>query len=569
MENFVHDSGEVVDAKRKKLNLYSPQVLTMSSEYERIYLNESKMPGRMRIADSGLGWKAQAVPGSTTKTEPYLLPSEEISTTQWSRGCRGYEILIDTKNRGIVVLDGFSQDDFNGLKNELERYLDITLESREHALRGWNWGRIQLARNDIVFSVGNKPDFEIPYKRIGNTNMTGKNEVSVEMDLVSKTDVERAGDELVEVKFFLPGNVANDKSEENDDGDAEADAKDTKAMALEFYEDLKEKADLGQVSGEMIVSFGEILFLTPRGRYDIDMYDTFLRLRGKTYDYKVQYKQIQRIFSLPKGDGIHQLMILQVDPPLRQGQTKYSFLTVQFETQEELEVELNLDDDEYEKNWKTRLNKTYSSSTAQVIANVFKGFTERRVVSPGSFTTKDGYLAISCSVKANEGHLYPLEKCMLFVTKPTILIPYSEVSEVEFSRVDTAGLSKTFDMDVNLKYGGGSHSFSNIDRGEQPLLEAYFTAKGLRVKNDEKIAKEMMAAALADDDDGDVDMGSADEDSPDEDFKLGDEDDDDEDVDEEYDSEAGSDSGSDSGSGSGSDEVDGNDDEPEKKKQKS
>ena len=47
----------------------------MSSEYERIYLNHSKLPGRMRIADSGLGWKAQSVPGSTTKSTPFLLPS--------------------------------------------------------------------------------------------------------------------------------------------------------------------------------------------------------------------------------------------------------------------------------------------------------------------------------------------------------------------------------------------------------------------------------------------------------------------------------------------------------------
>ncbi|VEU23436.1 DEKNAAC104617 [Brettanomyces naardenensis] len=554
----------------------------MSTEYERIYLNQSKLPGRMRIADSGLGWKAQAVPGSTVKTAPFLLPSEEISTTLWSRGSRGYELRIDTKNRGVVMLDGFSKEDLTSLKNEFEKYFDMQLELREHSLRGWNWGKTQLARNELVFNVSNKPAFEIPYSEIGNTNMTGKNEVSVEINLVPKDGVEKAGDELVDIKFFLPGNMEQgeedefgkkEESKEKAEGDEENGDKvePPKTKALFFYDELKDKADLGQVAGEMIVSFGEILFLTPRGRYDIDMYDSFLRLRGKTYDYKIQYKQVQRIFSLPKVDGLRQLMILQVDPPLRQGQTKYSFLILQFDTQEEIEVELNIDDEEYEKNWKTKLNKTYSNLTYLVLANIFKGFTERRIVQPGSFLSKDSEVAIGCSVKANEGHLYPLEKCMMFVTKPTILIPYSEVSDIIFSRVDSTGTSKTFDMDVNLKFGGGSHTFGNIDRGQQPLLETFFKSKNLRVKNDEKIAQEVMAAALMDSDgDEDMDMGSADEESPDEDFKPGDEEQqEDEDVDEEFNSEGDDEGDAKDSEGEDEDgEDEDGDDEPEKKKQK-
>lgn len=549
----------------------------MSTEYERIYLNQSKMPGRMRLADSGLGWKAQTVPGSTKKVTPFLLPSEEIQSIAWSRGSRGYEINIDTKNRGVVMLDGFSKEDFTSLKRELEKYFDLQLETREHSLRGWNWGKTQLGRNELVFNVNNKPSFEIPYAGISNTNMTGKNEVSVEMDLMSKGEVEKAGDELVEVKFFIPGYMEQSEEDElkkkedaDKEGDSNADSSDKikplRTQALYFYEELKEKADLGLVAGEMIVSFGEILFLTPRGRYDIDMYDSFLRLRGKTYDYKLQYKQIQRIFSIPKIDGLHHLMILQVDPPLRQGQTKYSFLTLQFDSQEEIEVELNVSDEDYEKTWKNRLKRNYSNNTYLVMADIFKGFTQRRITLPGSFLSKDSDVAISCSMKANEGHLYPLETCMLFVTKPTILIPYTEVNEVIFSRVDTAGTHKTFDMEIVLKYGGGSHTFGNIDRREQPALETFFKAKNLRVKNDEKIAQEMMNAALMEeDDDGNADLGSADESSPDEDFKPGDEEDMDNEIDEEYDSEAG-----DSYADDGDEEEDEDEaNEPEKKKKHS
>lgn len=539
----------------------------MSSEYERIYLNQSKMPGRMRIADSGLGWKAQSMPGSTSKSTPFLLPSDEISSCYWSRGSRGYELRIDTKNKGVAILDGFDERDSIGLKHELSKNFNVQLEVKEHALRGWNWGKIQMARNELIFNVANKPAYEIPYKEIANANLSGRNEVSVEMDLLKKDNaIETTGDELVEIKFYIPGNVdAGDemdidapKDENKDNNENEGKPAKTKTKAEIFVDELKSKADITQVVGEIIVSFSEVLFLTPRGRYDIDMYDNFLRLRGKTYDYKLQYTQIQRIFSLPKLDGMHHLIVLQVNPPLRQGQTKYSFLTLQFDEQEEIEVELNLSDSEYDEKYKGKINRSYSSSTYLVLSNLFKGFTERKVILPGSYQSKDELPGISCSLKANEGHLYALEKCALFLTKPTVLIPYSEVGTITFSRVGQGSAQKTFDMEISTINGGPTHNFGNIDRAEQPLLESYFRSKNLKVRNDEKIAREMLANAMVDSD-GDADLGSADEDeSPDEDFDGGSASDD-SDVDEEYDSDVASE---------GEDKGEKENDQPKKKKQK-
>jgi structure-specific recognition protein 1 len=536
----------------------------MSSEYERIYLNQSKLPGRMRIAASGLGWKAQSTPGSTTKSTPFLLPSDELSSCFWSRGSRGYELRIDTKNKGVLILDGFDERDSVGLKHELSKNFSIQLETKEHSLRGWNWGKIQMARNELVFNVANKPAYEIPYTDISNTNLSGRNEVSIEMDLIHENDTtERTGDELVEIKFYIPGNAEagdemdidneenkedNEEKKSEDDEENEKDKK-VKSKAELFVEELKSKADITQVVGKIIVSFAEVLFLTPRGRYDIDMYENFLRLRGKTYDYKLQHTQIQRIFSLPKLDGMHHLLILQVNPPLRQGQTKYAFLTLQFDEQEEIEVELNIDDNEFEEKYKGKINKVYSSSTHLVLSNLFKGFTERRIVLPGSYQSKDGLPGISCSLKANEGHLYALEKCALFLTKPTVLIPYSEVGVITFSRVGQGSAQKTFDMEISTINGGPTHNFGNIDRAEQPLLESFFRSKNLKVRNDEKIAQEMLASAMVDSD-GEADLGSADDESPDEDFNGGTESED-SDVDEEYDSEAQSEA-----------------DEPQKKKPK-
>ena len=97
-------------------------------------------------------------------------------------------------------------------------------------------------------------------------------------------DNNKNGDEIVEMRFYVPGTIENEttivKNETNGDVIEEAVVNETSA-AQQFYEQLKDKADIGQVAGEAIVSFSDVLFLTPRGRYDIDMYPSSLRLRVK------------------------------------------------------------------------------------------------------------------------------------------------------------------------------------------------------------------------------------------------------------------------------------------------
>lgn len=531
-------------------------------DFEKIYLNCSRVHGRMRIADSGLGWKAASLNNEATQNNaPFLLPSEEILSYLWSRGSRGYELRVQTKNQGVVMLDGFDAEDFAKLKQELQRNFHLTLEHREHSLRGWNWGKTDLAKNELVFQVNNKPAFELPYSEISNSNLTGKNEVAVELNLDNNHN--KTGDELVEMRFYIPGVLENENTvkKETENGEVKQEVEEEPeevSAATVFYEQLKDKADIGQGSGEAIVSFGDILFLTPRGRYDIDMYPTSLRLRGKTYDYKIQYKQIERIFSLPKPDEAHHLLVLQIDPPLRQGQTRYPFLVIQFSKEEEIELELNVSDEEYEQKYKDRLKRTYDAPIHLVMSHCFKGLTERRLIVPGAFQSRQLQPGISCSLKASEGYLYPLDRCFLFVTKPTIYIPYSEVSNITMSRTGGGvSASRTFDLEVNLRGSGQPHVFGNIDREEQEVIESFCSQKGIKVRNEEKLARAMLAKAINeqdDDDDEDVDMGSAgDEESEDDDFQSGSE----SDVAEEFDSNA-----------SESENSDDDGDKPPKKKSK-
>ena len=72
------------------------------------------------------------------------------------------------------------------------------------------------------------------------------------------------------------------------------------------------------------------------------MHPTFMKLHGRTYDYKISYSSISRLFQLPKPDQRHIFFVVSIDPPVKQGQTRYPHLVMQFSTDEKLEIKLNL-----------------------------------------------------------------------------------------------------------------------------------------------------------------------------------------------------------------------------------
>lgn len=125
----------------------------------------------------------------------------------------------------------------------------------------------------------NRPAFEIPYTEISNTNLAGKNEVAVEFALPTdghangangrpdgstKNRGRKAGagaDELVEMRFYIPGTVV--KKEKEGDEENEGEEEEQNAANL-FYETLMDKAEIGDVAGDTFATFLDVLHLTPR-----------------------------------------------------------------------------------------------------------------------------------------------------------------------------------------------------------------------------------------------------------------------------------------------------------------
>jgi structure-specific recognition protein 1 len=178
-------------------------------------------------------------------------------------------------------------------------------------------------------------------------------------DSAGKKPSKNQPDEMVEIRFFVPGQSTRARGSDAGSNKSDAEENDDEVSAAQaFHDAVKEKAELGHVSGDIILSFEEVLVLTPRGRYDVDMFPSFLRLRGKTYDYKIVYSSISKLFLLPKDD-LHILFIvcvmmtlpavlltpslkLGLNVPIRQGQTRYQYLVMQFSREEEITAELNM-----------------------------------------------------------------------------------------------------------------------------------------------------------------------------------------------------------------------------------
>ena len=196
-------------------------------------------------------------------------------------------------------------------------FYGINLESKEHALRGWNWGRGEFGKAELAFNVQNRPAFEIPYSEISNTNLAGKNEVAVEFSLPAggsetgtnghlggaRSKGRKAGaarDQLVEMRLYVPGTATKkEKDEEGEDKSVEgSDAEEHNAANL-FYETLMDKAEIGQVAGDTIATFLDALHLTPRRVHNTSPWTT-----AESTDQFVEVDSMSICMKVPFGCAV-------------------------------------------------------------------------------------------------------------------------------------------------------------------------------------------------------------------------------------------------------------------------
>lgn len=95
--------------------------------------------------------------------------------------------------------------------------------------------------------------------------------------------------------------------------------------------------------------------------------------------------------------------------------------------------------------------------------------------------------SVKCSVKAQDGFLYPLKSSLIFIHKPVIYLKHSSIKYIEFSRINSnsmgiGGSNRTFDLNIILLGDCPEAQFLNLDQVELKVLMKYFKAAGIKMR---------------------------------------------------------------------------------------
>ena len=112
------------------------------------------------------------------------------------------------------------------------------------------------------------------------------------------------GDVLCEMRFFLPNSLPEEEKVEKPEKEGEEEEEEDRTAAGKLHTELFGKAAIGHYVGESIATLPELPMIVPRGKCSLDMYKTFLKFHGRTHDYKILYRNINRAFLLPLQDGV-------------------------------------------------------------------------------------------------------------------------------------------------------------------------------------------------------------------------------------------------------------------------
>mmetsp|Transcript_29066 Transcript_29066/g.43921 ORF Transcript_29066/g.43921 Transcript_29066/m.43921 type:complete len:800 (+) Transcript_29066:102-2501(+) len=459
--------------------------------------------GTFTASSSGVFWKSALLGRDDDDVSiARQIPAKSIKAARWTVfGRLGY-LRIETEGskelHHELRFDGFPPSDVDKLKTTFSDLYDITLEKHGISAAGTSYGQSDIKGRNLVFSHMALEDADEEGEefeaRVGDEMMSldlaevsqcvlpGNNRNEIELQFPESDTLEAGTDQLVSIRFYIPP-----------EPDFESNDKETPSNAELTQQRIMKTASIKNASGDVIVEFPEArgTFLTPRGRYTIELYGSFLRMRGNKYDYKIRYDDISRLFLLPKPDEVHMAFVIALDKPIRQGQQRYQYLVLQT-NKEQAEVNVNLEEDTLKAEYNGDLQPVMTGSFSNLVAKTFKVIAKKKVFIPGKFANANQQACVKCALRANEGLLYPLEKQFLFIHKPPVLIRFDEVESVEFQRyAGGQGSTRNFDLCVTLKAsattstsgGAKEYTFSGIDRTDYTGLYNFLSGKKILIKN--------------------------------------------------------------------------------------
>jgi structure-specific recognition protein 1 len=455
--------------------------------------------GSFILEDDRIVWRSALSSAEASLVEAKVIPKDKLKRVAlWTVFGKAGLLRIPTTGHNIkheFRFDGFPVADYDVLKGQLQALFQVDLKVHPMSAAGTQYGLPSIQGRLLEFrhcTINDQqeegqefevtPDHEmlsLDLAEVSQCVLPGTARNDIELQFPESDTIEAGTDQLVAIRLYIPP-----------DPDADPADKEAATAAELLQKRIMATANIRKTTGDVLVSFDakHCAFLTPRGRYGIELYDTFLRMRGQKYDYKIRYDDITRLYLLPKPDEVHMAFVIALDKPIRQGQQRYQYLVMQI-TKDPDEVTVNMDAETLEKEYQNELQPVMRGSLSNLIAKTFKILARKKVFIPGKFNNANQQACLSCSVRANEGLLYPLEKQFVFIHKPPIVVRFNEIESVEFQRyAGGQGSTRNFDLCVNLKASvtvGGvkEYTFSGIDRTDYSSLYSFLSSKKITIKN--------------------------------------------------------------------------------------
>lgn len=426
-------------------------------EYDKIVQEHrgSYHNGRFKLNSNYIQFKNS----KTSKTDQIQLA--DVDNAEWCKRSKGYCLKVTTNTGNTQRYDGFQDTDFKKLDEIISKVIKKPIQKSELSVKGWNWGKTGFTGDSLNFEIDGKLGFEVPLKNVSNANAS-KNEGILQFHQNEDSNVS-----LMEIRFHIPS--------ENDIDSAN-----------EFVKKVLNNADIISADGDAICTLAGLNCLTPRGRYDVKFFIDFIDLHGKTFDYKIPYNHILRLFLLPHKDNRQMYFVIALDPPIKQGQTRYQYLIVLFNNDDNISVDLSISDKTKERFGERieKLEKNISGPYHEVVSRICRAVLDKRITVPGNFNSSSSAKCLPCSYKANSGFLYPLERGFMFVHKPPLHILFQDIASVTFSR-SNQGHVRSFDFEIDHK-NGTKHMFNGIEKNEQERLQEFVNQKSIAIKKSGK-----------------------------------------------------------------------------------
>ena len=225
---------------------------------------------------------------------------------------------------------------------------------------GANYGTLAIQDTSVLrmSSVSAKCMFDLKLDNVALCVVPISNKNEMEVHFNENDNGDRDEDSLVQITLHFPQG-------DGDDGDM------TPAESLR--QTIIDTGVIRSVTGNIIAEFSKEQgnFVTPRGKYALQLTSSYVHMQGSQYSYKIKYTDINALYLLTKLDGGRDVFIIALEKPIRQGNQKYQHLVLETHKIEHT-MHINLTEEEISTKYDGQLSPELTMPTSHLIAKVFR-----------------------------------------------------------------------------------------------------------------------------------------------------------------------------------------------------